>query len=160
MLFRSIIGGCAPHFPFATQLEYYQWARSDDVLHSIRVPYLCINAIDDPLVPECPQDSGGNGWVTLVFTTRGGHLGWFESGNKVGMKRWITKPVLEWNKGLVEHLSLDEHGNIEGRQCRPYSEVDGFLREVGREEHGCQEVAGADVHILDSRSEERLLQGL
>jgi hypothetical protein len=159
-LITRIIGGCAPHFPFATQFEYYQWSRSDNVLSSIRVPYLAINARDDPLVLECPQDSGGNGWVTLAFTARGGHLGWFEAGKKGQTKRWITKPVLEWSKGLVESLSLDDCGNIKGRQCRPYREVDGFLKEFGREEYGCREIAGVDAHIVDFKSKGRLLQGL
>lgn len=159
-LITRIIGGCEPHFPFATQFEYYQWSRSDCVLPSIRVPYLAINAYDDPLVQECPQHSAGNGWVTLAFTERGGHLGWFEASKKGQMKRWITKPVLEWSKGLVERLSLDEHGNIKGRQCRPYREVDGFLKEVGREEYGCREITSVNSHIVDFKNDGRLLQGL
>jgi predicted alpha/beta-fold hydrolase len=158
-LITRIIGGSAPHFPFPTQFDYYEWSASDRVISDIRVPYLAINAKDDPLVRESPSDSAGNGWVTLAFTARGGHLGWFESGMDGQMKRWMTKPVLEWCKGWVEQLLLDEHGVIKGRKCRPFKEVDGFLKEVGREEYGCREVGGADERIADISTDGKF-QGL
>jgi len=136
------IGGSASHFPFATQFEYYEWASSHQVLPNIKVPFLAIESKDDPLMSTSPKTCD-NGWVSLAFTTRGGHLGWFETGEDGKVKRWITKPILEWSKGLVENLALDENGNIQGRKCRPFREVDGFLKEFGHEEYGCQEIEGS-----------------
>lgn len=155
-----LVGGSPSHFPFPTQFAYYEWASSDHVIPDIRVPYLAINSKDDPLVMEFPVDSGGNGWVTLAFTKRGGHLGWFEADKAGQMKRWMRKPVLEWCKGVVERLSLDEHGNINGRKCRPLREVNGFLKEVGRDEYGCQELDGADERIVHFKNDGQLALGL
>jgi uncharacterized protein len=150
-MITRIIGGSAPCFPFPSVFEYYEWCASDRVISDIRVPYLAINSKDDPIVIEYPTDSAGNGWVALAFTTWGGHLGWFEADTNHQMRRWVRKPVLEWIKGLIERLSLDEHGIIHGRKCRPFRKVDGFLKEVGREEYGCREIDG-DVQIVDFKS--------
>jgi uncharacterized protein len=155
-LITRVVGGSAPYFPFPSQFDYYEWSASDRVICDIRVPYLSINSKDDPLVFESPTDSGGNGWVTLAFTKRGGHLGWFESDTNNQMKRWVRKPVLEWSQGLIERLSLDDHGIINGRKCRPFREVDGFLKEVGREEYGCQEIGDGDTLITDFENDGHL----
>lgn len=153
------IGGSSAHFPFPTQFDYYRWSGSDHVIGDIRVPYLAISSDDDPLLAEAPR-SCENGWVTLAFTARGGHLGWFEAGENGEMKRWLTKPVLEWTKGLLGRLALDEQGNIKGRTCRPITEVDGFLREAGYEQFGCYEIEADADQFVGFQPAKGLLQGL
>jgi hypothetical protein len=125
------------------------------VLPDVRVPLLALNASDDPVVRKVPVDlSVENPWVTTIVTKGGGHLGWFEVEKSSGeLRRWITKPVLEF----VEMVALD----LEDRK-RPRKEIykseDGFLKEVGRDDIGCKEIgSGGLVHETEERD---LLQGL
>jgi uncharacterized protein len=126
-------------FPFKTAWDYYQWASSLHLTGDIRVPFLAINATDDPVVQRCPTKAGGNGYVALGLTPSGGHLGWFESDGIFGTKRWVSRPVLEWLRAVGEDLAYDGPTGTE-----IYVE-DGFFREVGREKFGCKEIEGDDI---------------
>ena len=48
----------------------------------MRVPLLCVNALDDPIAPKeaIPREAfgpaGGNPHLMLATTPTGGHLGW------------------------------------------------------------------------------------
>jgi len=71
-----VAGGSCPPFPFATADDYYEWAGSHHKLPGIRVPFLAINSIDDPIVAEIPiEEASRNPWVCLALTKYGGHLG-------------------------------------------------------------------------------------
>ena len=152
--FTRVGGGCSPPFPFDSSDDYYTWASSHKVLPDIRVPFLAVNAADDPIVQEVPVDAGGNGWVTMVITPKGGHLGWFEPSLPSGeVPRWITKPVLEWLKLVGEDI-------VHPANTRPdLCEDDGFLKEVGREHLGCMVVEGGGL-VVGVEGESGLLQGL
>jgi predicted alpha/beta-fold hydrolase len=79
------------------------------------VPLLAVNAVDDPIVRALPDDVGGNGWVALIVTSGGGHLGWFGGGNGVfGIQRWITQPVLvsEKNRGRLVKMNIDGRSGL------------------------------------------------
>jgi hypothetical protein len=149
--FTRIVGGASPPFPFATAHDYYAWASSHKFLGQVRVPFLAINAKDDPVVREAPKGAGGNGWVSIVLTPSGGHLGWFtvEAGE---MKRWFRRPVLEWLRAVGEDLVHN------GQRGRPLFEKDGLLTEVGREGLGCKEFD--DGLIVVTRDNGDLLRGL
>ncbi|RDB26983.1 hypothetical protein Hypma_005045 [Hypsizygus marmoreus] len=130
--FTRIIGGDPPLFPVSTAAEYYLWASSHTKLCDIAVPYLSINAADDPIVQEIPTDCGGNGWVAMVVTAHGGHLGWFERANRIGgVDRWIRKPVLEFLSAVSELLVHVNRGRV------VYEDA-GFLREIGNDHLGCR----------------------
>ncbi|KZT05786.1 AB-hydrolase YheT [Laetiporus sulphureus 93-53] len=130
------IGGPPPLFPMPSAAHYYTWASSDKLMGNIRVPVLAINAEDDPIVrAPLPTDVAGNGWVALVVTRRGGHMGWFESaGGGLQVSRWTTKPVMEWLLAVGEDLVP------ELRKERSLIEADGLLTEDGRPDIGCVEV--------------------
>lgn len=156
----KLVGGSAPHFPFKTHRDYYAWARSDNVIQNIRIPFLGLQSSDDPIVPHSPPDCAGNGWVTLAWTRRGGHLGWFENGSDGRLRRWVRKPVLEWFKAVIELIDLDEDGNVRGRVTKPFGMVNGFLREEGKEDFGVREIAGYDGEVIGMKDEGGLLAGL
>ncbi|KAI0831202.1 AB-hydrolase YheT [Trametes gibbosa] len=149
-----LCGGSYPPFPFPTAYDYYRAASSHRVLGGIRVPYLALNSADDPIASNMPIGVADNGWVVLGLTKGGGHLGWFEAGKHLGeLERWIRKPVLEWIRATGEDLVLKEE------RGQPMHEVDGFLKEVGRDDIGCKEVEGGG-HVVGVEGEGGLLAGL
>lgn len=152
--FTRVGGGGAPTFPFATAHDYYRWGSSHNVVHDVTVPFLAINAGDDPVVRSSPMDGAGNGLVVMGLTTGGGHLGWFQDVSKRNIDRWTTKPVLEWLKLVIEDIVQ------EPRVYRKlYVDEAGFLREEGRPSLGCKEIAGGRV-IDGNGGELGMLQGL
>ncbi|KAG5654537.1 hypothetical protein H0H81_001178 [Sphagnurus paluster] len=153
--FTRVAGGSAPTFPFATADDYYEWGSSHFVVEDIRVPFLAINAKDDPVVRHVPMDGGGNGLVIMELTPFGGHLGWFQAGDGF-VDRWTTKPVLEWLKLTGEVLSHDTN-RLNWR--RLYVDTDGYIREDGTPNIGCKEVEGGGI-IDGNGGEEGMLQGL
>lgn len=152
--FTSIVGGTSPPFPFACATDYYRWASSDQALLDIRVPFLAINSADDPIVQKIPSKEHENGWTAIAVTPGGGHLGWFEDGDKFGeARRWISKPILEWLRATGEDLVCE-------RPTLPVLyEADGWLTEVGREDLGCKRVEGGGL-VIGVEGEGGLLQGL
>ncbi|PCH35624.1 AB-hydrolase YheT, partial [Wolfiporia cocos MD-104 SS10] len=149
-----VIGGSSPPFPLPTALHYYQWASCHTVLHGVRVPFLAINDLDDPIVrAEPPYACGENGYVVTVTTRGGGHLGWFESTGGLGVTRWVTKPTVEWLRAVGEDMVT------EWREGKPIREVGGFLKEEGRDDIGCMEIDGGG-HIVGTVGEEGFLAGL
>lgn len=122
-------------------------------MKAVTVPYLAINAADDPVVRSAPTDAGSNGLVVLGLTSGGGHLGWFVSGEGY-VERWTTKPVLEWLKLVGEEVVF------EAKQAgKLYFDEEGWLREVGRVGLGCKEIEGGGV-INGNGGEEGMVQGL
>ncbi|TFK54905.1 AB-hydrolase YheT [Heliocybe sulcata] len=158
----SVAGATYPPFPLDSAEAYYKWASSAQFVHDIRVPLLCINAADDPIVRDLPIDEvRKNGWVCLAVTQHGGHLGWFESpergdreaGGAFGLRRWVRKPVLEWFRATAEHLVGEQ------REVPELYEQDGWTVERGRESLGFREVEGGGK-VVGVEGEGGLLSGL
>ncbi|KAF9922385.1 hypothetical protein FBU30_007477 [Linnemannia zychae] len=90
-------------FKYRTVNEYYRMASSSQRILDIKRPFLCLNALDDPIaVSEClPRDEiKTNPYGLLATTARGGHLGWFEG--FWSQKRWCTKPLAEFCIAMFE----------------------------------------------------------
>ncbi|KAI0273611.1 AB-hydrolase YheT [Gloeopeniophorella convolvens] len=145
-------GGSPPHFPFASAGDYYAYAASHKVLGDIRIPFLALNSDDDPIAKHIPIGETDNGWVTLIVTRGGGHMGWFESSEK-GLKRWNTQPVLEWFRTTAEILEIPQ------KPVRQIYLADGWLVESGREQLGCQDIGGGGI-IEGAEGQEGMLPGL
>ena len=148
-----VAGGSTPIFPFATAHDYYRWASSHHVVKDIGVPFLAINAADDPIVRHVPMGGGGNGLVIMELTTGGGHLGWFQVGPEIG-DRWTTQPVLEWFRlggDLVQQMSSSSPPL--------YVDEAGYLREEGRPLLGCKEIDSSSGAIDVNGGEVGMLQG-
>jgi len=90
-------------FKYRTVHEYYRMASSSQRILDIKRPFLCLNALDDPVaVAEClPVDEiRENPFGLLATTSRGGHLGWFEG--FWSQERWCTRPLAEFCLAMFE----------------------------------------------------------
>ncbi|KAF9295137.1 hypothetical protein BGZ74_010957 [Mortierella antarctica] len=90
-------------FKYRTVHEYYRMASSSQRILDIKRPFLCLNALDDPVaVSEClPVDEiRENPFGLLATTSRGGHLGWFEG--FWSQERWCTRPLAEFCIAMFE----------------------------------------------------------
>ena len=152
--FTKIAGGPAPHFPFPDANAYYVWGSSHNMVQHITVPFLAINAGDDPIVSSVPMDGGGNSLVVMRLTKGGGHLGWFQGGPGHG-ERWSTKPVLEWLKLMGRDVVHDP----KPRGWPLFVGEDGFLREEGVDNLGCKEIEGGGL-VNGNVNKDSVLQGL
>ncbi|KAH8689620.1 hydrolase, alpha/beta fold family protein [Talaromyces proteolyticus] len=90
---------------YPTEGAYHRDASSTDSLLAIKIPFLSINAEDDPIsvkeaIPynEFQQTPYG----VLLTTSWGGHLGWFE----VGGSRWFVKPAADFLDLLATQVDL------------------------------------------------------
>ncbi|KAH9934794.1 AB-hydrolase YheT [Fomitopsis serialis] len=149
-----VVGGSSPPFPFPSAWDYYVWASSHEVLPNIRVPFLALNAEDDPVVQVLPVEAGGNPYVVFAVTEKGGHLGWFETVQSTGeVRRWVSRPIVQWLRAVGEDLVVGD------RQVGSLHVVDGFLKEVGRDDIGCKEVESGG-HVVGVEGEAGLFAGL
>ncbi|RXW24113.1 hypothetical protein EST38_g1711 [Candolleomyces aberdarensis] len=152
--FTRIAGGPPPHFPFPSSDDYYVWGSSDKMIPDITVPFLSINADDDPVVRHVPMHGGENGSVVMVLTKRGGHLGWFKAGDGF-VDRWTTRPILEWLKLMGEDLAPSADSS---RAPKLFVDEEGWLREEGRPHLGCKELS--ETVVEGNSGEAGILQGL
>ncbi|GAA5931595.1 uncharacterized protein JCM15063_001512 [Sporobolomyces koalae] len=119
----------APLGGFPTAIAYYRWASASNTIRDIRVPFLGISALDDPIVDstgipfEAAQE---NPYLTFAVTKHGGHLGWFSG--LFRPRRWVVKPVVEW-------LSAIHEADPSPRQARPTepAQREGKIPEIGDE---------------------------
>lgn len=158
------IGGSSPPFPFESADTYYVWASSHRSLPEIRVPFLALNAADDPIVGFSPLDETAKSVTcALAVTPSGGHLGWFHGGSTFGKPdRWIRQPVLEWLHAVAVDYVPDSKLGVDGRDRT--IERDGFVLEKGKDLVGYR-VAERGIIIdgeapISTDSSSQLISGL
>ncbi|KUI52683.1 hypothetical protein VP1G_00251 [Cytospora mali] len=91
---------------YPTESAYYRDASSSDSVLAIRIPYLAIQAADDPIavVTAIPyQEFKTNPYTVCLTTSLGGHLAYFE----IGGGRWHAKPVSNFLKNMATKVDLD-----------------------------------------------------
>lgn len=113
-----------PAWGYPTETAYYRDASSSDAVLSIQIPFLAIHALDDPVclyyhtmaigsdrrfranVKQVAIKEGipfeefkQNPNTTLLTTSLGGHLCWFQSDGG----RWYAKPLT----GFLNHLAFE-----------------------------------------------------
>ncbi|KAK4228254.1 medium-chain fatty acid ethyl ester synthase/esterase 1 [Podospora fimiseda] len=91
---------------YPTETAYYRDASSCDAVLAIRIPFLAISALDDPIaVAEAIpfEEFKQNPHTVLCTTSLGGHLSWFEAGGG----RWFAKPMHNFLSSLVSEIDLD-----------------------------------------------------
>jgi len=135
------VGGPRPTFPLPSALAYWRHSASHKHPYKIRVPFLAINAADDPIVMYNPTEETENSTTTaLAVTPRGGHLGWFHGGSFLtglfgrGLPpdRWVRQPVLEFMRACAEDYVPDSKYGM-GSNGGDRVERDGFVLEKGKE---------------------------
>lgn len=150
--FTCRAGGGPPAFPMETSAEYYAWGGSHIRLPDVRVPLLTLNAEDDPVIRKLPLDVD-NSNVVMVVTPGGGHLGWFETTEKWGeLRRWVSKPVLEWLRMVGTDIVTAERGK------EIFVGEDDFIRERGSDDLGCKAIANGGR--IERTKDDYLIQGL
>ncbi|EJT96620.1 AB-hydrolase YheT [Dacryopinax primogenitus] len=147
------LGGPSPPFPFPSADAYYKWASCHRSLSSIRVPYLGVNADDDPIIMghKLPlEETQASSWCALAVTRGGGHLGWFTGGGSPP-KRWIRTPILQFVRAAME-----DYVPPSGRSTFGWGKKDGWVYQVDdaglrgevvigyREEEGEEGIEGAE----------------
>ncbi|KAI0167116.1 AB-hydrolase YheT [Hypoxylon sp. FL1284] len=99
-----------PTWGYPTEEAYYRDASSSDALVAVRIPFLAINAVDDPIVSSLSlpyAEASTNPYTVLCTTSLGGHLGWFE----IGGGRWHGKPVCNFLNHMAFEVDLDSIDN-------------------------------------------------
>ncbi|KAH7117616.1 medium-chain fatty acid ethyl ester synthase/esterase-like protein 1 [Dendryphion nanum] len=95
----------APTWGYPTEGAYYRDAQSVDALSAVRIPFLGINAEDDPIshIEAIPfEEFKQNPYTVLCTTNWGGHLSWFQ----VGGKRWFATAVAEFLSKMHNDIDL------------------------------------------------------
>ncbi|VDC04340.1 unnamed protein product [Peniophora sp. CBMAI 1063] len=120
---------CTRHsFDFVNADDYYAQASSVRYLDKVAVPFLGLNALDDPVtgtewLPTVQALTNPN--ILLVRTEHGGHLGWFEAKPGGGVRRWYPRPIKEFFGALLEY-------GVEPRPKLEWDEIDGRTVQRGR----------------------------
>lgn len=114
-----------PTWGYPTEGAYYRDASSTDSSLAIRIPFLALNAEDDPIavneaLPRLEvQQSAYN---VLCTTSLGGHLSWFEMGGG----RWFAKATTAFFQKMHHEIDFDSLQKIaslpEGQISRPPKE--------------------------------------
>ncbi|KAI1339059.1 carboxylesterase-like protein [Xylariaceae sp. FL0016] len=95
-----------PTWGYPTEDAYYRDASSVDSLLNVRIPFLGLNSVDDPIATHLAlpyAEARHNPYTVLCTTSLGGHLGWFEMGGG----RWHAKPVCNFLNHMAFKIDLD-----------------------------------------------------
>ncbi|CAK7211114.1 hypothetical protein SBRCBS47491_001008 [Sporothrix bragantina] len=95
-----------PTWGYPTEEAYYRDASSCDLLLDIRIPFMALQAKDDPIAVAEAVPVGEfkqNPYTVLCMTSLGGHLSWFEPGGG----RWHAKPVTQFLHNMATKIDLD-----------------------------------------------------
>lgn len=86
--------------------QYYAASSSADAIPGIKIPTLCVQAANDPLVPydALPiKRIEANENCILVTTPFGGHLGWTAGPTGIWGQPWTVKGVVEYIKTMTSN---------------------------------------------------------
>jgi len=85
--------------------DYYTGISSAFNIKDIKIPLLCLNSKDDPVLHHgsiCIEECKQNENIILIVTHNGGHVGWFHG--TFQPRRWYPKPVVEYLNVCFEEL--------------------------------------------------------
>ncbi|KAF2268908.1 medium-chain fatty acid ethyl ester synthase/esterase 1 [Lojkania enalia] len=110
----------APTWGYPTEGAYYRDSQSVDALTAIRIPFLGINAEDDPIsfIEAIPyEEFKQNPYIVLCTTNWGGHLSWFG----LGGKRWFATAISAFLTKVHNDIDFEA---LDGRYTEADSEVE------------------------------------
>ncbi|CAI5475257.1 unnamed protein product [Closterium sp. Yama58-4] len=102
-------------FGYPSVDAYYRDASSCRSIKDVRLPLLCVQALDDPIAPAqgIPYDAIENNPLTmLVGTSHGGHLGWVAGPEAPFGAPWPDVLTMEFLEGLEKRAVEDEGEGI------------------------------------------------
>ncbi|KAG8992572.1 hypothetical protein FRB94_011491 [Tulasnella sp. JGI-2019a] len=126
--------------------DFLQDTSCKSVLKDIRVPLVCLNAQDDPLMKGelLPyHEAESSPYVMLALTSQGGHIGWYARVNG-RMTQWFVKPVCEYFDGLAQ-LNLPARNSPAALDA----DVSGMRHQAGRLAVGFREVTVVYIRSLE-----------
>ncbi|KAJ5826180.1 hypothetical protein N7474_003318 [Penicillium riverlandense] len=94
-----------PLWGYPTEGAYYRDASSTDSMLAIRIPFMTIQAEDDPIASRNAlpfQEITQTPYGVMMTTSWGGHLGWFE----LGGSRWFVKPVTNFLNKMAHEIDM------------------------------------------------------
>ncbi|POR34299.1 Putative esterase [Tolypocladium paradoxum] len=95
-----------PTWGYPTEYAYYRDASSTDAVLSIRIPFVAIQATDDPIAVDAAlpyEEFKQNPSTVMITTSLGGHLCWFETGGT----RWHPRPIGNFLNHMAFNVDLD-----------------------------------------------------
>lgn len=143
--------------------QYYRSQSPRNFIGNIKVPFLAINSLDDPIatsrgIPLEITEKNSN--IVFALTRHGGHLGWFVGPfSFITKKRWIVRPVIEWLKAIHEADPLPrKHKAID--QPKVPKEGDDMVIDSEDPECGFQEIGEDTIIGGDDPTQGSLVGGL
>ncbi|KAJ1308893.1 hypothetical protein OPQ81_004580 [Rhizoctonia solani] len=120
--------------------DYYERNSSSKFLSGVKVPLLGLNACDDPIASKTiPYNAARSSDCFVLATTEGGgHLGWFTR-EKGEIKRWYTRPVVDFLTAVAAQSSTSVPP--------PVLENDGMIRDPEHHEIQCHEISPSEIHV-------------
>ncbi|KAJ2358655.1 hypothetical protein GGF43_000667 [Coemansia sp. RSA 2618] len=91
-------------FGYKDSADYYSKCSCAQFMPSIRIPFLAISSLDDPVCPQkiIPRDTfRSNPYMVLALTQYGGHLGYHESMSSA----WYPRAITEFCTAMFNRLS-------------------------------------------------------
>ena len=101
----------APDAGYPSAAAYYAAASAGPCLDGLRVPALVLSAADDPFVPEAlfePLRGVAPGKLEIVHPSRGGHLGYWQSGHP---RFWAAPVILDFLDRVLDGRSVRATGS-------------------------------------------------
>ncbi|KAJ2082977.1 hypothetical protein H4R24_001171 [Coemansia sp. RSA 988] len=92
-------------FGFKDSADYYHQSSCAQFMPHIRIPFLAISSLDDPVCPESviPREAfDTNPHLVLALTRYGGHLGYHEDLSS----SWLPRPISEFCAAIFRHSSV------------------------------------------------------
>ena len=104
-----------PTWGYPTEGAYYRDSQSVDALLAIRIPFLGINAEDDPISSKAGlpvEEIKKNPYTLLCTTDWGGHLGSFQ----LGGGRWFATATAQFLTKMEEVVDFVASKDLAGRE--------------------------------------------
>lgn len=113
-------------FGYRTVDEYYFDASSSRAIPDVRIPLLCIQAMNDPIAPErgIPREAiSKNEMCLLVVTPFGGHLGWVSGPESPRGCPW-TDPLIMQYLNALEGMAGGSPSSLQKSKRQPAEDVE------------------------------------
>jgi uncharacterized protein len=103
-----------PLWGFKSVDEYYEVASGKNYLDGIRIPFLIVQALDDPIIPKevIPYKKiYENSNLILATTEYGGHLGWLQGLNP-SAENWVDGVCVQFTRSVMDHMAAQDLSDI------------------------------------------------
>ncbi|KAG8844447.1 hypothetical protein FRB96_003035 [Tulasnella sp. 330] len=88
--------------------DFLEDTSCKSTLKDVRVPLVCLNALDDPLMKSdlLPyREAESSPYVMLALTPKGGHIGWYSRENG-RITQWFVRPICEYFEGIAKARTI------------------------------------------------------